>query len=101
MGNGEHGRYEAVVVGGGAAGLAASRALGERGVAHVVLERGRIGESWRSRRWRSFRLNTPSWMNTLGDPLAGGVDPDGFASAPELVCSLEGYAARHGLPIVE
>jgi cation diffusion facilitator CzcD-associated flavoprotein CzcO len=53
------------VVGAGPAGLAASAALSAGGVEHVVLERGRPGESWRTQRWDSFRLNTPGWMNRL------------------------------------
>jgi putative flavoprotein involved in K+ transport len=51
---------DCVVVGAGPAGLAASAALRGRGVEHVVLERGRVGESWRTQRWDSFRLNTPA-----------------------------------------
>ncbi len=61
-------RQECVVVGAGPAGLAASRALAEAGVEHVVLERGRAGETWRSQRWDSFRLNTPGWMSRLLEP---------------------------------
>ncbi len=53
---------ETVVIGAGQAGLAASRELLVRGVDHVVLERGRVGETWRSQRWESFVLNTPVWM---------------------------------------
>ncbi|MGH3138174.1 MAG: NAD(P)-binding protein, partial [Gaiellales bacterium] len=49
---------ETVVVGAGHAGLAASWALAQRGVEHVVLEEGRIGQVWRTERWDSFRLNT-------------------------------------------
>jgi putative flavoprotein involved in K+ transport len=46
---------DCVVVGAGPAGLAASAALTDRRVEHVVLERGRPGESWRTQRWDSFR----------------------------------------------
>lgn len=48
-----------VVVGAGPAGLAASAALTARGVEHLVLERGRVGQTWRSQRWESMRLNHP------------------------------------------
>jgi putative flavoprotein involved in K+ transport len=50
---------DSVVVGAGPAGLATSAALSERGVEHVVLERGRAGSSWRTQRWDSLRLNNP------------------------------------------
>ncbi len=56
---------DTVVVGAGRAGLAVGRRLAQRGVERVVLERRMIGESWRSGRWDSFTLNTPSWMNRL------------------------------------
>ncbi len=55
----------AVVVGAGQAGLAASYHLKRLGVEHVLLERGRAGESWRTQRWDSFVLNTPNEMNGL------------------------------------
>ena len=85
---------DAVVVGAGFAGLTVSRALAVAGAEHVVLERGRIGESWRSQRWDSFRLNSPRhWHN----PCAAW--PQGFASAGELVGELERSAVR--LPVRE
>ena len=76
---------DCVVVGGGPAGLAASAALTDRGVEHLVLERGRAGESWRTQRWDSFRLNTPGWMN----PLLGEQARDDFLSGVDVVRRLE------------
>src|SRR5919201_186991 len=81
------------VVGAGPAGLAASRELLHAGVKHVVLERGRIGWSWRTQRWDSFRLNTPVWMNRVpGEFLEGPADS--FATADELVAALEALRGR-------
>ena len=66
-----------VVIGAGQAGLAVSHELSELGVDHVVLERARVGQSWRDR-WDSFCLVTPNWTMSLpGFPYAGD-DPDGF-----------------------
>ncbi|MEV6492570.1 NAD(P)/FAD-dependent oxidoreductase [Actinoplanes sp. NPDC051633] len=78
-----------VVVGGGPAGLAASAALTDRDVEHVVLERGRPGQTWRSQRWDSFRLNTPGWANAL----LGDQDRDAFLTAAEVVRRLDRLAA--------
>jgi putative flavoprotein involved in K+ transport len=87
---GGQGRVEdCVVVGAGPAGLAASAALSDRGVEHVVLERDRVGQSWRSQRWASFRLNTPGWMNQM----LGDQPRDAYASAAEVVERLERLAA--------
>ena len=51
---------DTVIIGGGQAGLAMSRCLTEDQIDHVVLERGRVGERWRSERWDSLRLLTPN-----------------------------------------
>ena len=53
-------RHEVVVVGGGQAGLAMSRHLGAEGIDHVVLERARIAERWRTGRWDSLVANGPA-----------------------------------------
>jgi putative flavoprotein involved in K+ transport len=80
---------DCAVVGAGPAGLAASAALTARGIEHVVLERGRIGETWRTQRWDSFRLNTPGWMNQL----LGQQAPDSYATGVEVTQRLEKLAA--------
>src|ERR1700687_332744 len=88
-----------VIIGAGHAGLAASqRAMAAR-LDHVVLERGEIGESWRSQRWDSFTLNTPNAMNGLpGSPYRGAA-PDAFEYRDAWVARLERYAAEHSLPV--
>jgi putative flavoprotein involved in K+ transport len=94
----------AVVIGGGQAGLAASYHLMQAGIDHVVLERGRIGETWRSQRWETFVLNTPGWLShvraddRMGDRDDEGRD-DGFLSAGAFVGRLEAFAQRHKVPI--
>jgi putative flavoprotein involved in K+ transport len=50
-----------VIIGAGHAGLTMSRCLTERGIDHVVLERGEVANSWRTERWDSLRLLTPNW----------------------------------------
>jgi putative flavoprotein involved in K+ transport len=90
---------QTVVVGAGHAGLAASWALAERDVEHVILEEGRIGEVWRSARWGSFRLNTPRWMSRLPGQTVAGTDADGFDAAPEFAATLEEFARLHDLPV--
>ena len=93
-------RVETLVVGAGQAGLALSHELTLRGRDHVVLERGRIGERWRSERWDSLALLTPNWLNGL--PGAAELpDRDGFLARDELVAHLERYARSFGAPVVE
>ena len=90
---------DAVVIGGGHSGLAASYRLAQAGIDHAVLERGRVGETWRSQRWDSFTLNTGNWMNGLpGSPYAGDA-PEAFALMPEWIAYLERYVREHSLPL--
>lgn len=54
-------QIETLIVGGGQAGLAMSSHLRDLGFAHLILERGRIAERWRSWRWDSLVANGPAW----------------------------------------
>ena len=92
-------RTDAIIVGAGQAGLAMSRCLSDRAIVHVVLERGRVAERWRSERWDSLRLLTPNWQTRLPGFQYSGPDPDGFMSMPEVVAFLEGYARSQPAPI--
>jgi putative flavoprotein involved in K+ transport len=90
---------ETLIIGGGQAGLALSSYLTRLGQTHLVLEQGRVGETWRSGRWDSFTLNTPNWMTQLpGFPYQGD-DPDGFLPREDIVTYLEQYAASFQAPL--
>ena len=84
---------DSLIIGAGQAGLAMSACLRMRGIDHVVLERGRIGERWRSERWDSFTLLSPNWQTRLPGHHYRGGDPDGFMTGREVVDLLERYAA--------
>jgi putative flavoprotein involved in K+ transport len=88
------------VVGGGQAGLATSFELTRRGIEHLVLERGLVGQTWRDR-WDSFCLVTPNWSVQLPGYHYVGTDPDGFMPRDEIVAYLEQYAKVFGAPIRE
>jgi putative flavoprotein involved in K+ transport len=89
-----------VVIGGGQAGLATSRELTDLGVEHRVLERGRVGQSWRGR-WDSFCLVTPNWTVRLPGLHYDGADPDGYMPRDEIVAYLERYATAVGPSVRE
>ena len=91
---------ETVIVGAGQAGLALSRLLTDAGHEHVLLERGRVGERWRSERWDSLALLTPSWANRLPHDDEPD-DPDAYLSRAEFVVALERYARSFGAPVHE
>jgi putative flavoprotein involved in K+ transport len=90
---------DTVIIGGGQAGLAMSRCLTEYQVDHVILERGRVGERWRSERWDSLRLLTPNWQSRLPHFHYKGSDPDAFMTMPEFVRHLENYAESFEAPL--
>src|SRR3990170_6820036 len=90
---------DVVVVGAGQAGLVASYLLSLDHVEHVVLERGDIGQSWRTQRWDSFHLNTPNWSNGLAGREFHPEEPHAFAGRNELVAFFEDYASIFQLPI--
>jgi len=91
---------DAVVIGAGQAGLSVSYELTQAGVEHVVLERGRVGQSWRGR-WESFCLVTPNWGCRLPGHHYSGPDPDGYMLRDEIVAYLEDYATSAGAPVRE
>lgn len=92
-------QIDIVIIGGGQAGLALSYYLTQQGRAHVVLERGRVAETWRSQRWDSFTLVTPNWMTQLPGFPYQGEDPDGFLLHDEIVLTLEHYAQSFQAPL--
>ena len=89
---------EVLVVGGGQAGIAMSEHLGLLGVPHLVLERDRIAERWRSWRWDSLVANGPAWHDKFpGQEFS--IDPDGFASKDQVADYLVTYAEKIDAPI--
>jgi putative flavoprotein involved in K+ transport len=91
-------KIETVVVGGGQAGVAMSEHLSNVGAPHVVLERGRIAERWRSERWDSLVANGPAWHDRFpGLEFVG--DPDGFAPKETVADYFVKYAEKIAAPI--
>src|ERR1700736_2552532 len=93
-------RVDVVVVGSGQAGLSLSDELAQAGIEHLVLERGRVGQTWRGR-WDSFCLVTPNWTVRLPGGQYGGIDPDGFMRRDDIVSHLVGYADGFRAPVRE
>ena len=91
---------EVVVVGAGQAGLSVSHELLRQGVPHLVLERGRVGQTWRTR-WDSFCLVLPNWTLRLPGHAYQGPEPDDYMVRDDLVAYLEGYAHEFGAPVRE
>jgi Pyridine nucleotide-disulphide oxidoreductase len=93
-------RLDVVVVGAGQAGLATSHELAGHGVSHVVVERGKVAETWRNG-WTSFCLVTPNWSMQLPGQPYDGENPDAFDPRDDIVGFLERYADRNEAPVHE
>jgi putative flavoprotein involved in K+ transport len=90
----------ALIVGAGQAGLAVSHELTALGVEHLVLERGKVAQTWRDR-WDSFCLVTPNVTIRLPGASYAGDDPDGFLRKEEIVRHVEAWAGSFGAPVRE
>ncbi len=91
--------YDVVVVGAGWAGIAVSYRLNQAGLSHVVLEKNRICETWRTQRWNSFHMNTPNILTVLPGDVYQGDSPEGYMSCDAFIDLVDDYARRHQLPI--
>lgn len=92
-------KVEVLIVGGGQAGLAMSGHLGRKGIPHLVLERHRIAERWRSERWDSLVANGPAWHDRFPDLTFDDIDPDSFAGKDRIVRYFEDYARQVAAPV--
>ncbi len=92
-------KIETLVVGGGQAGLAMSEHLGTIGSDHLVLERDRIAERWRTARWDSLMTNGPVWHDRFPTKLFSNIAPDDFATKEEVALYFEEYAQQINAPI--
>jgi putative flavoprotein involved in K+ transport len=90
---------EVVIVGGGQAGIAMSEHLSTAGISHVVLERGRIAERWRSERWDSLVANGPAWHDRFPGLEFTQSAPDEFPGKEEIADYLVAYASKIDAPI--
>jgi putative flavoprotein involved in K+ transport len=92
-------RVETVIIGGGQAGLAMSYHLSQLGLEHLVLERARVADRWRTQRWDSLMFQFPNWSIALPGHAYSGNDPDGFSHKDAIVRFIEDYAVRARAPI--
>lgn len=90
---------DTLVIGGGQAGLTMSHRLKQRGIGHLVLERGRIAERWRSERWDGLMFQFPNWSVRLPDFAFPHADADGFSDTAAIIAFIEDYATFVTPPI--
>lgn len=87
-----------LVIGGGQAGLAMSAHLSKHGQDHLVLERHRIAERWRTERWDSLVANGPAWHDRFPEKTFD-CDPNAFAGKEAIAQYFEDFATQINAPI--
>jgi putative flavoprotein involved in K+ transport len=92
-------KVETLIVGGGQAGLAMSAHLSKRGASHLIVERHRIVERWRSERWDSLVANGPAWHDRFPPLEFSDLDPNSFAPRDRIVSYFETFAEQIDAPI--
>jgi len=92
-------KVDTLVVGAGQAGVAMSEHLSNCGVPHLVLERKRIAERWRSERWDSLVANGPAWHDRFPGMEFSDFNPDAFAPKERVADYFVDYAAKIDAPI--
>lgn len=90
---------EVLIVGAGQAGVAMSEHLTARGVSHLVLERGRVAEQWRTGRWDSLVANGPAWHDRFPGLKFEDIDPDSFVPKDRVAAYFEAYAEKFEAPL--
>jgi putative flavoprotein involved in K+ transport len=90
---------DTLIVGAGQAGVAMSEHLSKLGVPHLVLERNRIAERWRTGRWDSLVANGPAWHDRFPGLEFDDISPDGFAPKERVADYFEAYARKFKAPI--
>lgn len=92
-------KIHTLVIGAGQAGLAMSAHLSREGISHLVIERHRIAERWRSERWDSLVANGPAWHDRFPDMTFDHVHPDGFATRDMIVDYFDAFAKKINAPV--
>lgn len=92
-------KVDTLIVGGGQAGIALAEHLVKQGQSHLVVERHRIAERWRTERWDSLVANGPAWHDRFPGMTFDDIGPDEFASKDRIAAYLEAYAKKFGANI--
>ncbi|MHC8343698.1 flavin-containing monooxygenase [Pseudomonas sp. RT6P73] len=92
-------KTDTLIVGAGQAGVAMSEHLSKLGVPHLVLERNRVAERWRTGRWDSLVANGPAWHDRFPGLDFDDLSPDEFAPKERVADYFEAYAKKFNAPI--
>ncbi|MDE0809199.1 MAG: NAD(P)-binding domain-containing protein, partial [Alphaproteobacteria bacterium] len=92
---------DVLIIGAGQAGLGLSYYLKQQSIDHLVIDKGRLGNAWRTQRWDTFCLVTPNWSIQLPGAAYRGDDPGGFMGRDNFLSYMENWANAFGAPLRE
>ena len=92
-------KTDTLIVGGGQAGLAMSAHLQKCGIEHLIIEKDRIAERWRSARWDSLVMNGPAWHDRFPEMHFDNWHPDSFPNKDAVASYFETFARQINAPI--
>ncbi|MGL4237876.1 flavin-containing monooxygenase [Tabrizicola sp.] len=92
-------KVHTLVIGGGQAGIATSAHLQKQGLPHLVVERARIAERWRTERWDSLVANGPAWHDRFPEATFDDIDPEAFPTKDRVARYFEDFARDRALPL--
>jgi putative flavoprotein involved in K+ transport len=90
---------DTIIIGAGQAGLAAGYHLRQAGLRFLMLDAGKVGDTW-TNRWDSLRLFTPVRYNNLPGMRFPG-KPYDFPNRDQVATYFRDYVAEFALPVRE
>ncbi|RAN85926.1 FAD-dependent oxidoreductase, partial [Bacillus sp. SRB_28] len=79
--------------------MAMSEHLTQLGISHLVIEKNRIAEAWRTGRWDSLVANGPAWHDRFPGMEVKGGQPDSFIPKDDVAQYFEDYVRKFSLPV--
>ncbi|ETX12635.1 FAD-dependent oxidoreductase [Marinomonas ushuaiensis DSM 15871] len=90
---------DTLIVGAGQAGVAMSEHLSNQNVPHILLEKSRIAEAWRTSRWDSLVANGPAWHDRFPSMEFPNAEPDAFIPKEKVADYFNAYVEKFNLPV--
>jgi len=90
---------DTLIIGAGQAGIAMSEHLSRLDVPHLILEKNRIAEAWRSGRWDSLVANGPAWHDRFPSMNFPESEQEKFISKEKVADYFNEYVEKFKLPV--
>jgi putative flavoprotein involved in K+ transport len=92
-------KIDTLVVSAGQAGVAISEHLSKNGVPHLVLEKDRVAERWRTGKWDSLLTDGSAWHDCFPSMAIPDAHPDDFIPKEQVADYFAAYAEQFNAPV--